>query len=416
MSALLPFIPLLIAAGILLGGNGVMGTLIALRGAEEGFSAAAIGIMGTSYFLGFLVSSMLVTRLLQAVGHIRAFATLAALATIATIMMLLVIDNTAWIALRFVHGACFAGLFATIESWLNSGISNQVRGKVLALYRILDVAVVTGSQFLLPLFGTGGFVLFCVVSMMLCLSLVPVSLADRSNPVRPESHEFSLKLMWVISPMACIGCVSIGMTNAAFRLIGPLYAQEIGLSITSVATFMTAGIVSGAVLQYPLGQLSDRYDRRWVLVAATLGATLSGLYLSFGAGTDPLLNYVGIFAFGAFALPLYSLSAAHANDRADASQYVLVAAGLMFFYGVGASIGPFAAALLIETFGPQALFNYTSIVHGSLIILTLVRMRQRESVPVGDRKGFQMLLRTSANMTKMTRSADEKAQNKDSSG
>ncbi len=403
MRAILPLVPLLVAAGILLAGNGLLGTLIALRGAEEGFSVFQIGLMGTTYFMGFLAGSVLVPQLLQSVGHIRTFSALAAIATASTLAMILIIDVGAWTGLRFILGLCFSGLFATIESWLNSSIPNQVRGKVLSLYRLLDLAVVTGAQFLIPLFGTSGFILFGLMAILTSLSLVPVSLADRSNPKPPKGIKFDLPGIWRLSPLACIGCITIGMTNSAFRLIGPLYASEIGLSIANVAGFMTAGIIGGAVLQYPLGWWSDRFDRRWVLIFATSGATLSGLFISYVAGTDPQLNYVGIFIFGAFALPLYSLSSAHANDRADKSQYVLVATGLIFFFSVGATIGPLASSLLVQNFGPSALFNFTSVVHGSLILLAFLRIGQRRSVPVEGRKGFVMLLRTSAHMPKMAR-------------
>ena len=403
MRAILPLVPLLVAAGILLAGNGLLGTLIALRGAEEGFSVFQIGLMGTTYFMGFLAGSVLVPRLLHSVGHIRTFSALAAIATASTLAMILIIDVGAWIGLRFILGLCFSGLFATIESWLNSSIPNEIRGKVLSLYRLLDLAVVTGAQFLIPLFGTGGFILFGLMAILTSLSLVPVSLADRSNPKPPKGIKFDLSGMWRLSPLACIGCITIGMTNSAFRLIGPLYASEIGLSIANVAGFMTAGIIGGAVLQYPLGWWSDRFDRRWVLIFATAGATLSGLFISYVAGTDPQLNYIGIFIFGAFALPLYSLSSAHANDRADKSQYVLVATGLIFFFSVGATIGPLASSLLMQNFGPSALFNFTSAAHCSLILLAFLRIGQRRSVPVEGRKGFVMLLRTSAHMPKMAR-------------
>lgn len=388
-------VPLLTAAGILLAGNGLQGTLIAVRGAEEGFPAALIGLMGTAYYLGFLCGCMMVPHLLRSVGHIRTFSALAAVAASATLLLVMVIDVWAWLLLRLLLGFCFSGLFTTVESWINAGVTNRDRARVLSLYRLIDLAVVTGSQFLLPLFGTSGFILFGLIAIMTAMSLVPVSLADRSNPSPPAAFSFSLRPLWRLSPVACVGCISIGLTNSSFRLVGPLYAQEIGLSLTSVATFMSAGIVGGAVLQYPLGALSDRTDRRIALLLATLGACFAGLYLSWFAGSDEWKNYLGIFAFGAFALPLYSLSAAHANDHASDGDYVMVAAGLTFFFSLGAMAGPAVAALLIRYVGPQALFSYTSVVHLALVFYTLWRMRARAAVPAEMRKRFVSLLRTS---------------------
>lgn len=403
MTSIRPLIPLLIAAGILLAGNGLQGTFIAVRGAEEGFSASLIGFMGTAYFTGFLLGCVAIPRLLQSVGHIRTFAALAAIATAATIMMVLWIDAIWWIIIRLVLGFCFSGLFTTVDSWINSSVANKDRGRVLSLYRLIDLASVTGGQFLLPLVGTAGFALFGIIAILVCLSLVPVSLADRSNPKAPDSYQFDLAKIWRLSPMASIGCIAIGMTSASFRLVGPIYAQDIGLSIASVATFMSAGIIGGAVLQYPLGWWSDSYDRRWALIAATTGAAIAGLFISYGAGTSQTLNYIGIFCFGAFAMPLYSLSAAHANDRATKDDYVAVSSGLIFLFSVGAMIGPTVGSLLIEYINAKALFTFTSAVHGSLVLITLWRMWATKSVPADGRSRFVGLLRTSSYMARLDR-------------
>lgn len=403
MHAIRPLIPLFIAAGILLAGNGVQGTAIAIRGAQEGFSTSLIGLIGTAYFVGFLLGCLYITRLLNAVGHIRTFAALAAITASGTLLLVIIVHPIAWLLIRFAVGFCFSGLFTTIESWINSGVRNETRGRVLAVYRIVDIFAVTGAQFMLPAFGAGGFTLFAVMCLMITLSLVPVSLADRSNPTPPAEFRFDLKGIWALSPLACIGCVTIGATNSAFRLIGPLYAEGIGLSISDVAVFMSVGILGGAVLQYPLGYLSDRFDRRTVLLVTTAGAVASGLFLASMAGTSPSLNYLGIFLFGAFALPLYSLSAAHANDHARAGQHVMVAAGLMFFFSLGASIGPYLSSAVVELFGPSALFTYTSVVHGALIVVTIWRMRARGPVPAESRGPFSWLLRTSPVFPKMAR-------------
>ena len=216
-----PLVPLLIAAGILLGGNGLQGTLIALRGAQEGFSPSTIGLMGTFYFVGFLLGCLAITRIMKAVGHVRAFAALAAIASAGTLLLVLVIDPIMWSAVRFAGGFCFAGLFTIMESWLNSGVANQDRARVLAFYRIIDISSVTGAQFMIPVFGAGGFAIFAIMSIMITLSLVPVSLGDRSNPAPPEEVKLDLARVWRISPLGCIGCIAVGLTNSAFRTLSP---------------------------------------------------------------------------------------------------------------------------------------------------------------------------------------------------
>jgi MFS family permease len=403
MLAIRPLIPLLIAAGILLAGNGMQSTLIAIRGAQEGFSTSVIGAVGTAYFAGFMAGCFLISPLLRSVGHIRVFSALAAIAASATLLLIMIVDPLAWMVFRFILGLCFASLFATIESWINSGVTNEIRGKVLSIYRLVDLFAVIGGQFLIPLFGASGFISFAIMVIMITLSLVPISLADRSNPAPPTAFKFDIGFLWRLSPLACIGCIAIGATGSAFRTIGPVYAESIGMSIGGIATFMSAGIFGGTVLQYPLGWLSDRVDRRWALIIASGGAVFAGLFITLFAGNNADLNYFGIFLFGCFALPLYSLSAAHANDFAQGGNYVLVSAGMMFFWSIGAMAGPVFASVLMQTYGPGILWTFTSVVHFALVIITFWRMSVRQSVARDKRPSFVALLRTSPIMMKMTR-------------
>ena len=414
MHSLRPLFPLLLAAGILLAGNGLQGTLIALRGAQEGFSASLIGFMGTAYFAGFLLGCLFITQMLRAVGHIRCFATLAAVGASGTLMMVLVIDPVSWIVMRFVVGFCFAGLFTTIESWLNSGVANENRARVLALYRIIDLAAVTVSQFMIPLFGPGGFVIFGVMAIMITLSMVPVSLGDRSNPTPPAEMSLDLKGVWALSPLACMGCIVAGLSNSAFRLIGPIYADGIGLSVADIAVFISLGIIGGVVLQYPLGSLSDRWDRRRVLLLTSAASMVLALAIAFGAGDSRMANFVLIFLFAAFAMPIYSLAAAHANDFAGQGGYVKVAAALMFFYSIGAVVGPLASSFLMERFGINALFLYSAAVYGVFIAVTLWRMAARATPPRAERGRFASLIRTSPFFVKLAyRGQDAKRKAKD---
>ena len=215
-----------------------------------------------------------------------------------------------------------------------------------------------------------------------------------------------MRFLWKLSPLACVGCIAIGMTGSAFRTIGPVYAQSIGMSVASVATFMSAGIFGGIVLQYPLGWLSDRYDRRIALATASMGAVFAGMFINLFAGTNETMNFAGIFLFGCFALPLYSLSAAHANDFAKDGEYVLIATGMMFFWSTGAITGPLVASLLMQAFGPNVLFVFTSIVHMALVVMTLWRMTVRATVPRDRRSRFIGLLRTSPMMMKIAKRKD----------
>ena len=396
MSTIRPLIPLLVTAGILIGGNGLQGTFIALRASQEGFSTSVIGFVGAGYSIGFAIGCIYVTRMLRAIGHIRTFSAMAAIASASAIAMVLVIDPLFWFAMRLVAGICFASLFATVESWLNASVTNANRARTLSVYRLVDLGSVTAAQYAIPGIGIGGFELFAIVAMALSLSLVPISLADRSSPTVPEAIRFDVKKLWNISPLATVGCIVVGLTNAAFRNLGPIYAHDIGLSVTAIASFMSAGIVGGVVLQYPLGLYSDRLDRRLIILVATFGSALAALYLAVFAGGDELKNLVGIFVFGAFAMPLYSLCSAHANDHAGEGEHALVSAGMLFFWSCGAIIGPLFASVLLQFFGPQALFLYTAVILVAFMVYTTLRMSARPGVPAGARRNrFRNLLRTS---------------------
>ncbi len=297
--------------------------------------------------------------------------------------------------MRFVSGFCFAGLFTIMEAWLNSGVDNRNRARVLSLYRMIDIGSVTSAQFIIPAVGADGFAIFAVMSIMITLSLVPVSLGDRSNPKPPEDVRLDLKRAWAISPLAAIGCMAVGLTNSSFRTLSPIYAEQLGFSVTDVATFVSLSIIGGALIQYPLGYVSDRKDRRTILLATTVLAFAAALTLSLFAGGDRLLNFVIVFVFGSFAMPLYSLSAAHANDHAGANEFVLVNAGLMLFYSFGAIGGPFTAANMMSWFGPHALFMFSAAVYAVFIVVILYRMQARPAVPASRRGSFRAMLRTS---------------------
>jgi MFS family permease len=404
-----PLIPLLITAGILIGGNGLQGTFISLRGIEEGFSTSVIGMVGTGYFIGFVLGCVYVTKVMRAIGHIRTFSALAAIASAASIMMVLVIDPISWFLMRLVQGICFAGLFAVVESWLNARVTNATRARTLSVYRFVDLGSVTAAQYMIPLFGVSGFDLFAIIAMALSLSLVPISFADKSSPEPPQDVKFDIKVLWSVSPLATVGCIVIGLTNSSFRSLGPIYADGIGLSVTSIATFMSIGIFAGIVLQYPLGHYSDKLDRRVIILVSTIGALLASFFLAFLAGDGELANFIGIFAFGAFALPLYSLCSAHANDHAAPGQHALVSAGTLFFWSIGAVVGPLIASFLMDAFGPHALFAYTIVVLTFFVAYTLARIRARDAVPTEKRRmRFRSLLRTSTFFSKLATPPNEK--------
>jgi MFS family permease len=316
--------------------------------------------------------------------------------------MVLLIQPWFWFAMRLLQGLCFAGLFAVVESWLNARVTNATRARTLSIYRFVDLGSVTLAQYLIPTVGIDGFQLFAVISMALTLSLVPISLTDRSSPGIPEAIRFDIRTLWNVSPLATIGCIVVGLTNSVFRSLGPVYADGIGLSVTEIATFMSVGIFAGIVLQYPLGAYSDRLDRRLIILISALGSLAACLFLTFIAGSNEWRNFAGIFLFGAFCMPLYSLCSAHANDHAAPGQHALVSAGTLFFWSIGAIVGPLFASFMLDIFGPRVLFAYMAVVLFVFMLYTLQRMTVREGVPTAQRRmRFRNLLRTSTFFNKL---------------
>jgi len=375
--------PLLIAAGMLLGASSIAPTLIAVRANLEGMSPTLIGAMGTTFFGGYVVGAFVATRLIGFVGHIRVFSALAAIAASCALVLTMRIDPYFWISVRIIMGFCSAALFTVAESWLN-GVSTNAN-RAFSIYGLVDIGAATASQFLLPSLGAESFRAFAVLSMLLGLSLVPIALSPTAQPQHEGMRSLHMRDVWKISPLAFAACLTIGLTNSAFRTVGPLYARGIGLDYTELAIFMGAGIGGGAILQVPFGWLSDKLNRRSVLMAATLGASLFGCLLSLATGSEHRHVYAGVFLFGAFAMPLYSIAAAHANDFAKPDQYAALSAGLLFTFAVGSMIGPIIASVAIERMGPPGLFAYTSVVHLGLVAVAIIRSAVRPTLPRGRR-------------------------------
>ncbi|MEM8811250.1 MAG: MFS transporter [Pseudomonadota bacterium] len=389
------------SAGILLGANGLIVTLIAIRADLEGMPDSVIGFLGAGYFFGFFASCFWTPTLIRRAGHIRVFAALAALYAITTLSIVLWVDAAFWVAMRVVGGFCSAGIATVIESWLNHIADNKDRARVLSMYRVVDLTFVTAGQFMMPVIGVSGFEIFAVTAILFCLAIIPVSLSRQHSPPPPDSTRLRPLATWALSPTACIGCVIIGLTNGAFRTVGPIYAREIGLGVDDVALFVSLSIVAAAVCQYPLGAMSDRIGRRIVLLGATAVTIASSLFLFTLGRLDPIFVFIGGMLFGGFALPLYSLSIAHAADFAKPGEFVELSVGLVLFYTLGAIFGPLISSGLISNLGPAYFFAYTGAVHSILVAFILYRMTRRMAVSRSERGRFVGMLRTSPLFSRM---------------
>ena len=389
--AILPTVSaLLLSVAILVTGNGLQWTLIPVRASLDAFRPIEIGLLGSSYYLGFAAGCLLGGHVIQRVGHIRAFAALTAIASTVVMIHALTSSPAAWWALRAVTGFCFAGLFLVIESWLNERASNENRGMVMGIYTMINLSVTIVGQMMLTLGDPADFPLFALASILISLAAVPVALTAARPPARLLQSRLRPLRLYSRSPVGVVGVLLAGAATGAFWSLGPAYAIAFGVDTTQVAVFMAIAVLGGALVQWPLGRLSDRYDRRIVVIGLCGLGVFSALALALAGIGQGAAAFVLLAVFGASAMPLYAISAAHAFDHVGAEDVVETSSGLLLANGVGAIAGPIAAASLMGPAGPAGLFIATAGAHLLLAIFAFWRIRTSRPVPREERSDFDL--------------------------
>ncbi|MEQ8357743.1 MAG: MFS transporter [Kiloniellaceae bacterium] len=386
--AFAPITALLLSVALLLMGNGLQGTLLPVRANIEAFSAIDIGVLGSSYFGGFAAGCILGPRLIRRAGHIRTFAALVAIASCVVLLHSLFLSPVLWWGLRATTGFCFAVLYMVIESWLNEKSTNETRGFVFSLYTIINLTVITIGQLMLGLDRPEDFPLFLLASILVSLAAVPIALTTAEAPAPVQSVKIRLKHLYKLSPVGVTGCLVVGLANGSFWALAPVFAQNKGASTWGVAVFMSVAVIAGALGQYPLGRLSDKMDRRRVIIAATCGAALAGLAIVILSPPSGIPLLALVFCFGLFAFPVYGLCVAHMNDYVASDGYVEAASGLLLVFALGAVAGPVVTSTLIRFFGPDALFATTAGSQLFLAAFALHRMRKRAPAPKEEHVAF----------------------------
>jgi MFS family permease len=392
-ATLAPVTALLLSVAMLLMGNGLQGTLLPVRAQFEDFSALDIGVLGSSYFLGFALGCLLGARVVRRVGHIRAFTAMVSIASTISLAHALLLSPVVWWVLRAGTGFCFAALYMVIESWLNERSTNETRGLVFSVYTIVNLTVITIGQMMLTLDSPRTFALFALASILVSLAAVPVALTTAAAPQPPVIVRIRPRYLYKLSPVGFVGCFAVGLANSSFWALGPVFAQRGEGDVTAVAIFMSLTVIAGAAGQWPLGRASDRMDRRKVIVFACVGGALAGtgLMLSNQIWPPGLFVFAGLFGF--FTFPLYSLCAAHMNDYVEPDGYVEAASGLLLVFGAGAVLGPLLASAVMRLTGVDQLFGFTAVVQMSAAAFTLYRMRQRARAPEAERVEFADAIR-----------------------
>ncbi len=390
-----PVAALLLSAALLLMGNGLQGTLLPVRANLEGFAVPEIGLIGTAYYIGFAAGCYYGGRIVRRAGHIRTFSAMASLASAIALVHALFPNPVLWWLLRGSAGFCFAVLYVVIESWLNERASNENRGRILSVYNIINLTVITVGQMMLTLADPSAFPLFALVSVLVSLAVIPLAMTQAVPPSPVERVRIQLRSLYAMSPVGCVGVFVVGLVNGAFWALGPVFAQERGFAVVGIALFMSGAVLAGAVGQWPLGRLSDRRDRRQIIVAACVLGTLASVAILVFADIAPWVLFAAVLVFGAVAFPLYSLCLAHTNDFVPRNEFVATSSAMLLLYAVGAALGAIPASVLMSQIGPLGLFASTALGHLFLAGFALTRMRRREAPATALKGPFVGVPRTS---------------------
>jgi MFS family permease len=381
-------IALLLGFGLMQMGNTLQGTLLSIRGGIESFSPAQIGAVGAGFWVGIVIGSLRCGKLIQSVGHIRAFLALGAIASTAPLLHLLVMDPIAWVVARTLTGFCFAGLFIVVESWLNSAATDKTRGQILSVYAMTGLLAGIVGQLLLPATNPAGFRPFCIVAIIIAFALVPIALTRAEAPTQTDgSARINLKGLYRQSPFGLVAASLCGVTTSAFFTLGPIFAQRGGLDNGGVAAFMAFGTLGGFLMAWPVGWLSDRFDRRFVIIGAAITAAAALLAMIKLLPEEPSrwLVYLCVAIFGGTIVPTYSVVMAHVNDAVGQGEFVAASGGLLIMQGVGAAAGPLLAGLAMSA--SEHGLSYTLIAAQVLMAAFGVYRSTRRAAPRQTHKG-----------------------------
>ena len=371
-------IALLFSYGLLLFANGLFSTLLGVRTQVEGFSPNVVGFIVAAYFFGLLLGGLFAARVVIRVGHIRSFAVFASCMSVSALLHPIFVDPLLWMVLRMISGFCMAGMIIVTESWLNEAASNKTRGQILSFYMITNYFAAGCGQFLLTLGDPSEYLLFSLASIIFSLALSPVLLTRARAPVPLPAARMHVWTLYRIAPLGVFGVFCCGLINSSIHGLSPVYATNMGFSEAQLSTFMAAIIMSGLLLQWPIGRLSDRIGRGPLLVYIPVIVALAAFAMLYTERYE-LILIVAMF-FGTFVFTLYSLSAATANDMVSAKERVQVSGALLITYGAGAVSGPILAGQVMGVLGPQGLFFYFAMINLMLSGFAIIK-RRRDGSP-----------------------------------
>lgn len=382
---------LLLGMMLLMVGNGLQGTLLGLRGAVEGFSPTTMSYIMSGYFLGFLGGSYMAPELIRRVGHVRVFAALGSLISAAFILYAALPDPIIWAMMRVIVGFCFAGVYVVAESWLNDAATNETRGQALSAYVIVQMVGIVTAQVLLNFADVGGYTLFVLMSVLVSVSFMPILLSSTTAPVFRATKRMSLKELFVISPLGCVGTFLLGGIFAALFGMAAVYGTEVGMSVREISIFVGVIYLGGMLSQYPIGWVSDRMDRRQLIMILT---AFGGVVVFIGSifTQSQIVLYALAFVVGGVANPLYSLLIAYTNDYLEPDDMASASGGLIFLNGVGAIGMPVVVGWSMTRFGPNSFFVILAMLMTAIATYAAYRTTKRAPTPVDETSAYATVL------------------------
>ena len=357
--------------------HGLQGTLIGVRAVVEGFSFISTGFVIAGYYVGYLTGSIIIPIFLKRVGHIRVFAALASLASIAILLHSVFVEPYMWFFIRIFTGISLAGIYVIMESWLNDKSTNETRGQILSIYMIITFASLGMGQFLLNLSDPAKVDLFILVSILLSFALLPILLSVTEAPNTTNPKAFSLKELFIISPFGFVGAFFTGLAHSAILGYGAVYAAAKGLGLFEISVFMVIVTSFGALFQWPVGYVSDKIDRRIILIGVTLIASGLSLFIVASSYISIIIFFILLAIYAGMSLPMYSLTIAHTNDFLQQDEIIGASSTIAILVGLGAICGPIIASFFMNLIGPDGFFIYLFIVHGLLGLFGLYRLAKR---------------------------------------
>ena len=357
--------------------HGLQGTLIGVRATFEGFTFISIGLVVAGYYVGYLSGSIVIPYFLNRVGHIRVFAALASLASIAILFHSVFVAPLSWFFIRILTGISIAGIYVIMESWLNFKSNNENRGKVLSIYMIITFSFLGFGQLLLNLSDPLKVDLFILVSILLSFSLLPILLSVSEEPEQGKINRLKFSELYIISPLGFVGAIVTGMAHSVILGYGAVYASSKNFSTLQISIFMLIVTSFGAFLQWPIGYISDRIDRRIILIATTFLAAAVCILIVGSSYISLIIFYVLVGVYAGMSLPMYSLTVAHTNDFLKQDEIIAASSSIAILVGIGSIFGPILSSLLMELIGADGFFIYLFIIHLCLGIFGIYRMSKR---------------------------------------